>query len=124
MGNMLVWGEVGDVGTHVVEVRVGTHEAIVFLPKQGDFIHRIAEVLGHDKLGARLDVLKEAGLARRHQRLVVNVFYTVVADQMVRHTLEGDADCLLDESPFFEQIRVHQRTDQRPFWVSGDGARV
>lgn len=112
------------MGAHGIELRVGTHEAILFLRIQGDIIHRVAEVLGHDKLGARLDVLKEAGLARGHQRLVVDVFDAVVADQVVWHALEGDADGLLDQSPFFEEIRVYQGTDQRSFWVPGDGGRV
>lgn len=94
-------------------------EATVLVGKDGRLIEGVAEVLVHEQLGARADVGKANVVGRRVHGSVEGIIQAVVADQMVRDALEVDADCLLDQPPLLEGVRVNQRANQGSLRVGG-----
>lgn len=50
------------------------------------------------------------------------VFDVVVAHQVVRDTLEADANGLLDETLFLEVVRVDQGTNKSPLGIVASSA--
>lgn len=70
------------------------------------FLNRGAEVLAIHELGAR-DNAAESGVVRRtRQQTCLDVLHIIIANEVVRHALVGNADCLLDQSLFLEVVRV------------------
>lgn len=101
--------EVLDGGRHGVKVgRRDGQQAALLLAKDGRLVQRVAEVLRHEQLSARLDVCKQRVVGWRHQISLEHIVNIVVADQVVRDALKRDADGLLDQAILLEGVRVHQ----------------
>lgn len=102
---------------HGVVVGHGQRDEAAIIGEDGRLIEGVAEVLVHEQLVARADVGEVDVVGWRGHGSAEGLFQAVVANQMVRHALEVDADCLLDQAVLLEGIRVDQRAHQRSLRV-------
>lgn len=83
-----------------------------------------AEVLRRHELDAGHNVPKVGVFGRGDESAGHDILDAVVAYEVVRNAVVGDADGFLDEAIDLEGIRVDERANQRPLGIFADGRMV